>query len=383
MLRDRIDQLEAERSQLSSDVLSLLRGDQQTRELIRDLLREQQSGGTKDKTRKVRVAAPNSFSGAAEEVDGFLSACWLNFQNDTVYDTDRAKITFVLSYMKEGSAAIWADNVVKAMRNGEGTGSYTTYKTFEDDVIANFKGGAQVEEAQSKIERLVQGTGTATAYFTLLDALNKTAGYDDTTMIRLLKVGLNRQVVQGIYNGSSGTGLPKTYEGWKLEAIKQDGVRQSWNVLSRTLLSGSGTGFSGNRNERNNSGQGGGFRGGPQGGSGSNQRRSEFNRGNFAPATTNAPNLGASAGVGTPAAPSRTPTSPPAVSNPVPMDIDRASTNRGLGTVCFGCGQRGHIRRNCPREANRNPSQFRAMNAEPEAEGEEETSEQDFPEDQE
>jgi hypothetical protein len=40
-----------------------------------------------------------------------------------------------------------------------------------------------VEIAQAKIEKLCQGVGTATEYFTLLDTYNNTAGYDETILI--------------------------------------------------------------------------------------------------------------------------------------------------------------------------------------------------------
>jgi hypothetical protein len=63
------------------------------------------------------VAAPTLCKGDSELVDSYLAECWLHFLDNPLYKRDSAKITFVLSYMKEGTAAAWANNIVQAMRN--------------------------------------------------------------------------------------------------------------------------------------------------------------------------------------------------------------------------------------------------------------------------
>ncbi|KAJ7920590.1 hypothetical protein B0H13DRAFT_2319315 [Mycena leptocephala] len=55
------------------------------------------SGEVKVNTKQPRVAAPRTFNGDSEQVD-------------------HTKITFTLSYMKDGSASQWANNVVLAMQ---------------------------------------------------------------------------------------------------------------------------------------------------------------------------------------------------------------------------------------------------------------------------
>jgi hypothetical protein len=86
---------------------------------------------------------------------------------------------------EEGSAAAWANNIVQAMRNlkDPDTPLYRNYKVFEKNLINAFKGGAQVEITQAKIEKLRQEAGTTMEYFILLDMYNNTAGCDETTLI--------------------------------------------------------------------------------------------------------------------------------------------------------------------------------------------------------
>jgi hypothetical protein len=50
------------------------------------------------------------------------------------------------------------------------------------------------------MEKLHQGKSTATEYFTVLDSLNKTAVYDEVTLIRLLKHGIDDKVVRAVYS---------------------------------------------------------------------------------------------------------------------------------------------------------------------------------------
>jgi hypothetical protein len=141
------------------------------------------SGEVRVNTKQPRVAAPCTFNGDSEQVDQFLVDCWLNFNGNTAYSTDSTKITFALSYMKDGSASQWANNVVLTMQTQDATGSYSTWADFHLAVLEAFKGGAQVEIAQAKMEKLHQGKSTATEYFTVLDSLNKTAVYDKVTLI--------------------------------------------------------------------------------------------------------------------------------------------------------------------------------------------------------
>jgi hypothetical protein len=89
-----------------------------------------------------------------------------------------------------------------------------------------------VEITQAKIEKLRQGAGTATEYFTLLDTYNNTAGYDETTLIRLLKQGILKPVLQSVYRQ---TALPITYADWKVAVIKHDGLRRAFHVMDGAL----------------------------------------------------------------------------------------------------------------------------------------------------
>jgi hypothetical protein len=99
------------------------------------------------------VAASTPFKGESELVDSYLVECWLHFLDNPMYERDSTKIAFILSYMKKGLAATWANNVMQAMRNPKDpdTPLYWSYEVFEKNLIDAIKGGAQVEIMQAKI----------------------------------------------------------------------------------------------------------------------------------------------------------------------------------------------------------------------------------------
>jgi hypothetical protein len=135
-----------------------------SQQLLRDALvalGRASTGGPREtkQVKTARVAAPTLFKGDSELVDSYLAECWLHFLDNLTYERDSAKTAFILSTMKERSAAAWANNVVQAMRNPRDpdTPLYQSYEVFEKNLIDAFKGGAQVEIAQTKIEKLCQG----------------------------------------------------------------------------------------------------------------------------------------------------------------------------------------------------------------------------------
>ncbi|KAJ7655439.1 hypothetical protein B0H17DRAFT_1214018 [Mycena rosella] len=236
---------------------------------------------------------------------------------------------------EDGAAVAWANNIVQAMRKGDGTGA------FKEAVIQDFKGGAQVKITQSKMESLRQEKTTATAYFTILDALNKTAGFDDTTLIHILKHGIQLLLVELVYKQEV---MPKTYDDWKKAIIKHDGLKRAYQAMQYSLHDHSTHSPLSTNRTHNPAGNTSGSTGTP--------RRSEWCRNSGGNPSTTTSNPGSSAVAST----SSTAT--------VPMDIDRTTARgpsfRNGKPVCYHCNKEGHIARNCPEVMAKNP-QFCAM----------------------
>ncbi|KAF7313989.1 ATP-dependent DNA helicase [Mycena chlorophos] len=278
--------------------------------LVITLQNQQGAGKAASGGKQPRVAAPD-FNGDATTVDSFLADCFLNFNGNPLYAGDTAKINYALSYCKEGPAVVWKDTIVQSMRNGTGTGSFKTWKDFEDGFIATFRSPAHVELTIQKMETLRQGKGEpAMNYFTLLDSYNQVAKYDDTNLTRLLRRALDPRIIKGIYGQST---QPVTYDQWKRDALKHDGLLQEWAAGNRAAN--------------------------PAVAKNNPVRTNTWNR---APTT-------ATTGAVVPAG-NLAPAQPAvAVQAPVPMEVDRAAANehQTREVICYRCGLEGHIGRNC------------------------------------
>ncbi|KAJ7222695.1 hypothetical protein C8J57DRAFT_1536254 [Mycena rebaudengoi] len=204
-------------------------------------------------------------------------------------------------------------------------------ESIKEAVISDFKGGAQVEIAQAKIEALYQGKATATMFFTVLDTLNQAAGFD-------------MKALQAIYAQPT---LPTDYAGWKSTAIKHDGMHCAYATVNRSMRvakhSNRPVGFTGGFGAPN---QNVGF-----------GKKPDFSK---MVLTIQAPLVDVAMGGGwTVSAPAAVGTSMALV----PMDIDRATSQPTASRnkpVCFACGKEGHIQRNCPIYLAKNP-QFQAV----------------------
>jgi hypothetical protein len=137
--------------------------------------------------------------------------------------------------MKDSSASQWANNFVWAMQTQDATGSYLTWETFHLTVIEAYKGCAQIEITQAKMEKLCQGKSATTEYFTVLDSLNKTVVYNEVTLIHLLKCSIDEKVVKEVYRHSS---LPLTYKDWKVQVIEHNGLNRTFRVMEGSLQDG-------------------------------------------------------------------------------------------------------------------------------------------------
>jgi hypothetical protein len=59
----------------------------------------------------------------------------------------------------------------------------------------------------------------------LLDTYNNTADYDETTLVQLLKQGIQKLVLQAVY------GQATTYAGWKVAVIKHDSLHHAFHIM--------------------------------------------------------------------------------------------------------------------------------------------------------
>ncbi|EGO02274.1 hypothetical protein SERLA73DRAFT_41441, partial [Serpula lacrymans var. lacrymans S7.3] len=172
---------------------------------------------------------PENFSGDKKKYRAFRESLLLHFEDDAAYfNDDRKKISFVLSFMKEGEAVAfrtdWLENRVDAQQLGfDITRTYGSWPYFADKMEERFKDSFEKETAKNEILTLRQGNETTQAFFERFEEKKRWAGYttqmNEEFLISLLRRNMNKPLVDRVIYGGH---IPKDYQEWKKELIRMD-----------------------------------------------------------------------------------------------------------------------------------------------------------------
>ncbi|KAL5507645.1 hypothetical protein ACEPAH_7101 [Sanghuangporus vaninii] len=160
-------------------------------------LRQVNGGGMKK-----GVAPPCQYEGGKDYLD-FRCEVLLYFKAyDSSFQDDDDKITFVLSYLKEGSAATWAENYVN---EASSTGQFLiadTWKTFLKELDTSFVDPNRHQKAFEKLDGMRQKSISASEFLNDFDIKQVNAGLTkpehDGVLIDKLKKALNAAVIDGV-----------------------------------------------------------------------------------------------------------------------------------------------------------------------------------------
>ena len=162
-----------------------------------------------------KAAKPEDFNGKSDQLEPFIHQCNLFLELDNY--SDRRKITFVLSYMKTGSALTWAE---QKMTEYSTAGWTITYAAFLTELRASFGDVSREKTARIKIFKLKQ-TGSVDDYNVEFVAQHALSGFSDEASLEIWKKGLKNSILCRIYNEAT---EPTDFATWRLRASHYDRV---------------------------------------------------------------------------------------------------------------------------------------------------------------
>ncbi|KAK0217211.1 hypothetical protein IW262DRAFT_1275877 [Armillaria fumosa] len=137
---------------------------------------------------------------------------------------DKSKILFILSYMREGLAGMWAENYMDDHFDGDHFNG-GTYTDFIKELDQAFLDPAMEENARVKLETFRQGGRPTQEFFIEFDRLRRDAGRGDHDIVTLFPGALNNRLRRSFcLSLGLGQERPTTYQGWKERAIKRDAL---------------------------------------------------------------------------------------------------------------------------------------------------------------
>jgi hypothetical protein len=116
-----------------------------------------------DKAKEYGMNKLTPFTGDQMKIRWFLQDClgYLDM-NQGIYNTDRLKIGFILSYMNNGKAANWKEYYLDTLEDpNTGMPNFPTLVTFLVDIWKAFWAADQVRDMVNRLEMLRQGKKTA------------------------------------------------------------------------------------------------------------------------------------------------------------------------------------------------------------------------------
>ena len=153
------------------------------------------------KITEIRIGCPDEYDGKAETAQAWLDSVrlYLLINHALYYDDDR-KIAFALSYMKKGSAAIWAE---VRRQQGLATLSFGTFAQFQQDFETTFVDTNAAREAMNWLSTTCINAGEQLQEYINTFKLNVVrAKYDEmkdaATLISYFSAGLPTWIMHRI-----------------------------------------------------------------------------------------------------------------------------------------------------------------------------------------
>ena len=186
------------------------------------------------KPTELKLSPPKAFTGKRDEFDRFWQDVTLYLElNDEVYNTDKRKIAYTLSFMNEGDAESWKGQFLSNAKKPAGL-DLGSWSQFETNLTAAFKPYDAPGDALEKITALKMGNNSIEDHVAKYKILLSKAGVneDSPSAIDYFRKSLNIPLQKNLLNLPT---PPKDLKEWYEWATHLDNnYRKMQHIFNRT-----------------------------------------------------------------------------------------------------------------------------------------------------
>ena len=174
---------------------------------------------------QIEVAKPAIFSGEAEKVEGFVTACRLYLRMKMREVMVEEQVFWVLSHVQGGSADVWKENVMEELELGEI--EYETAEELLTTLKKKFGGGEEKSVKAAELRKLEQGGRTMEEFVQEFKWAARGSGYEGRPLVEKFKKGMNGGIRRKLMEAEN---LPAFIEQWYRRATALD---RNWRESRR------------------------------------------------------------------------------------------------------------------------------------------------------
>jgi hypothetical protein len=181
--------------------------------------------------KEIKMNTPTPFSGERKKLDTFLMEVemYLAMNND-IYDTDKKKIIFTLSFMKDGTAGAWKQSYWTTHANAA---QIQSWDDFKQEIRDSFTQVDKEGDAITKLETETMSGGTADEYIEKFKIWAVDSGVtQDRPLIEWFMKGMNGPLLDKILGLEN---PPTTIKGWCDTASKLDNQWRRGRAIASRL----------------------------------------------------------------------------------------------------------------------------------------------------
>jgi Ty3 transposon capsid-like protein len=170
----------------------------------------------------IKLNPPKPFTGKRSDFILFMQDIFVYLKvNKSIYDNDEKKISFILSYLADGDAAVWKQQFIQtkieeSIEAKTDEPSWENYKEFVEALKKKFQPYDEPAEALEDMKKLRLGDGSITEHNSKFRLLVSQTGMKDSPALtdlyrETLSWGLQSPIIRSEHP-------PKTLEEWYTKA---------------------------------------------------------------------------------------------------------------------------------------------------------------------